>query len=127
MRLYCRGFTLIELLVVVAILGIISAVGVVAYSGYKTTAEQKKAELSLNSIYLAEEEYRSNNGEYYKSTSVSDIVENLFDGKDNLTDQKNYVFSITGSGDSLEIKAKQKNGTCTLTMDEKSKITKNGR
>ena len=125
MKRYSQGFTLIELLVVVAILGIISAVGVVAYSGYKTTAEQKKAELSLNSIYLAEEEYRSNNGEYYKSTSVSDIVENLFDGKDNLTDQ-NYVFSITSSGDSLNIKAKQRNGTCTLTMDEKSKITRSG-
>ena len=125
MRRYSLAFTLIELLVVVAIIGIISAVGVVAYSGFKTTAEKKKAELSLNSIYLAEEEYRSNNGEYYKSTSVSDIVEDLFDGKDNLTKQ-NYVFSITGSGDSLEIKAKQKNGTCTLTMDEKSKITKNG-
>ena len=125
MRRYSLAFTLIELLVVVAIIGIISAVGVVAYSGYKTTAEKKKAELSLNSIYLAEEEYRSNNGEYYKSTSVSDIVEDLFDGKDNLTDQ-NYVFSISGSGDSLNIKAKQRNGTCTLTMDEKSKITKNG-
>ena len=127
MRRYSLGFTLIELLVVVAILGIISAIGVVAYNGYIASAEKKKAELTLNSIYLAEEEYKSNNGSYFKSSSATQISTELFDGKNEDDFKKqNYQFSIKVSGDTFQIIARHKTGSCTLTLNEKNKLTPSG-
>ena len=119
-----NGFTLIELLVVVALIGILSAIGIVSYGKYKTTAEKKQAEISLSSIYLAEQEYKSNNGSYYYNSSLNNIINELFDGVDDLSDQ-NYNYTITGnaSSDTLSIQAKHKTSNCTLTLNEKNKLT----
>ncbi len=45
-----NGFTLIELLVVVAIIGILAAVGVVAYSGYTTGAKESACKANHKQI-----------------------------------------------------------------------------
>ena len=125
MRHYSRGFTLIELLVVVALIGILSAIGVVSYTKYKTSAEKKQAEISLNSIYLAQQEYRSNNGEYCTNdcNSQSKIITELFDGVDDLTDQ-NYQFKINNRSDGFEAEAKHKTSNCTIKLNEKNQLTK---
>ena len=120
MRHFSRGFTLIELLVVVAIIGILSAVGVVSYSGYKASAEKKQAEITLNSIYLAEQEYKSNNGEYYYNASTSNIVTNLFDGVDDLSEQA-YSFKTTNANTLTITGTKKTNSSCTITITETNK------
>ena len=52
-----KGFTLIELLVVVAIIGILAAVGVVAYSGYTSGAKKSAVKSNQAAIvkYVAAE------------------------------------------------------------------------
>ncbi|MBT7010021.1 MAG: type II secretion system protein [Flavobacteriaceae bacterium] len=120
MRHYSRGFTLIELLVVVAIIGILSAVGVTSYSGYKSSAEKKQAEITLNSIYLAEQEYKSNNGEYYYNTSTSNLVTNLFDGIDDLSAQA-YSFKTTNANTLTITAIKKTNTNCTIFITQTNK------
>ena len=52
------GFTLIELLVVVSIIGILSAVGVVAYNGHTLSAKKKYCKANAYSNYKI---YKSRN------------------------------------------------------------------
>ena len=60
-----KGFTLIELLVVVAIIGILAAVGVVAYNGYTISAKNAAIKSQFNMIvkYFNAEIQKCNLGE----------------------------------------------------------------
>ena len=124
-----KAFTLIELLVVVAILGILSTIGVITYIEFIASSHKKKAELTINTIYSAQSEYQSNNNEYCISdcNSKSGIVNNLLDGVDNLSEQK-YNFTISGNINSqtFTIQARHQTSGCTLKLTEKSKFTESG-
>jgi prepilin-type N-terminal cleavage/methylation domain-containing protein len=101
------GFTLLELVVVVAIIGILGAIGVPAYQGYVTRAKETKAQNTLQSIYMMEKNFFSQNYCYYKSASASDdttfINRDLFgstvpaSGPIEVGSKNDYYFYITGT------------------------------
>ena len=125
-----KAFTLIELLVVIALIGILSAVGIVSYSGYTAGAKQKNAELSLNTINLGLQEYKSSFGSYYtgastcNASSSANIVSNVMDGQDSLTEQ-DFQFCINVSGSNYTITAKNPDTGCEISLNQTLKATRN--
>ena len=59
-----RWVLLIELMVVVAIIGILSAVGIPKYQTFKAKAIQAEAKSTLSSIYTLQQAYFNDNDEY---------------------------------------------------------------
>ena len=82
MKKNSKGFTLIELLVVVAIIGILAAVGVVAYNGYTTSAKKGSSKTihSQTVKFLAAESKKCELGEttFFASLSCTGVTRDLF-------------------------------------------------
>ena len=133
------GFTLIELLVVVAIIGILSSIGVVAYSGYVGAAKISSTKSVMQQIALMQTEYLSSAGGYYTTdasgpttctttdTKSDNIEIELFPagtndageaiGEDIITSENDFLMCILETGPGYLIVAENDSG-CKLTLSQ---------
>ena len=65
------GYTLIELMVVVAIIGILGAIAIPGYIGYRLRAERSVAWTDLQALRLLEEQFYAENNFYAGPFAVS--------------------------------------------------------
>ena len=121
------GFTLIELLVVVAIIGILSAIGVTSYSGYVNGAKVKTAENILSQIALGQTEFFANERVFAVTDDLvcPATVETSLEIEETLFGGAGVITQVDADGNGFEITATSTTITgCVLTLNRFNNLTR---
>jgi len=114
--LHCKarlsaGFTLIELLIVIAIIGILSAVGIPAYNGYINSTKESAAKNDLQAIALMQADYFSDNNSYcLTSCNSSTKINTTLFNKNTLDTSGDYDYKVVYHDSGFEAVASPKSG-----------------
>ena len=142
------GCSVFELFVVVAMIGIISAVGTVAYQGYTKGAKESAVSSLIQQTSLGQLEYYSNTGSYFisdgasttactadedTSAAIEDMIFGNANGSTNddpnqFPDDVEFQFCAYGdAGISYTIEAQKTTGEpprCVISMSKNGSIQK---
>lgn len=64
------GFTIVELIVVIAVIGILTSIGVISFNGWRTRTAQNEVKSDLKTVVAAMETVRNFDGAYPSAPSI---------------------------------------------------------
>ncbi len=103
-----KGFTIIELLIVIVVIGILAAIGFVAYGNVTKSARDSDRQADASALAKKAEEYYASNGQYPGDIATLTAMEGV-DAKTTTSPSGN---AAQGGGGTL--------GACTTEPDSKT-------